>query len=142
MKKILVCSVLLFMVSGLFAQRKPNYNINYSAEQIKGRIEQPKVVFFQGILAGRAVDFSVAVVVNNKGINLTFANSSVNVSEANNLGAFRIKSNYGETVLANGIIEKRGPGNYYMNIAKLPRGNYILSIDNINSGQSISFSNY
>jgi len=142
MKTIFSCTVMILLGLGAMAQKKPNYDINYSVEQIKGRVEEPKVVFFQGILSGRAVDFSIAVVDNNRGINLTFASTSVAYSESTNLGGFRVKNQYGETVLSSGTIERRGRGSYYMNIANLPKGNYTLSIDNINSGQSLSFSNH
>ncbi len=134
----------VLLATSLFAQSKPskNYNINYGADQLKGRYTEPKVVFFQGIIAGRTVDFSVAVVEGGNALSVTFSNSSVIVSEAADLSRCKVKSTFGEILIDNGLVDRRGSGRYVIDISSLPKGNYVLSIDNLNSGQSITFSNY
>ncbi|MES2627647.1 MAG: hypothetical protein V4616_01645 [Bacteroidota bacterium] len=141
---IIAATALSLVVS---AQRhgpsKNKYDINYSAAELKNRLAEPRVVFYEGLVEGEPVDFAVTVNSERRTVTVSmFARPGTMVPELNSYKGYNVRYASDRANAVSGNIQKLGSTQYQFDITSLPRGNYILTLDGVQTGQPITFSNY
>ncbi len=146
MKSVLIILALATALVGNAQRRGTSnnkYDINYSAKELAGRVAEPKVSLFEGLLSGEAVDFSVSVNKDMKAVTvLIFPNGGMVITENNRPQNFYVRSRNERVTYMSGRVQQLGSTQFLIDISTLPQGNYVLTMDGLQTGQPITFSNY
>lgn len=146
MRKILILLAVGASLSS-FAQhhgksRNP-YDINYSAAELASKLSEPKISLFEGILSGVEVEFTTSVNRDMKGISLlVFPPPGMIMGDEAAPKYYTIRARNDRYSVTSGRIQRVGSTQFFVDISGLPKGNYVLMIDELQTGQPITFSNY
>ncbi len=122
---------------------KNRYDINYSAKELAAKVDEPRVSLFEGLLSNQEAEFSVSVNSDMHGLTLQiFPDNGTRVDDNAAPKSFAIRSRRDRDVVASGRVNRLGNNQFFMDITMLPKGNYILTVDGLQTGQPITFSNY
>lgn len=145
MKAVLVTLALGAILNG-YAQNvsKNPYDINFSKKELEGRMSEPKGMISSGFISGREVEFTVSVNDDFKGLTLMIfpMYGTAIIDDSQLPETFLVRDKRSREYIYSGKVVKLGKSQYYLEIAGLPRGNYVLTVNGLQSPQPITFSNY
>lgn len=143
--KLAILLVALVSTLGGYTQNKERnrYDINFSAQQIAGKLTESRSTFYEGLLYRQEVTFSLAVDKDKNSLSLFILPAGGGVlGESTRPQTFSVRTRNERMSIYSGRIQRIGNTQFLLDISTLPNGNYFLSIDGLQAGQEIPFSTY